>query len=107
MEQSDSSLGNKKAILEYWSLVEFFSPYILENVLDSKQNYQKIYEVEPERQPLPWINAEIISEDDMATPFAKAFNLYLGLFNIEETKDMACRNLATKRRVSWKSYGDC
>ena len=83
------SLEHKRAILEYWTLVEFFSPYILENTLDNKQSYQKIYADEPISEPLPWLNAQTIEENDPKTPFAKGYHLYLGLFSIEETADRA------------------
>ncbi len=101
MEPPDS-LERKKAILEYWTLVEFFSPYILENTLDTKQCYQKIYANETTSQPLPWLGAEAIKEDDPATPFAKGYHLYLGLFSVEETADRA-RHVFAKQPSQWQS----
>ncbi len=104
------SYEQKKAILEYWTLVEFFSPYILENVLDPKQRYQKIYFEEEPRTPLPWQNAPIISEDDPSTPYAKGYHLYLGLFSVEETADLARHAFAERpsywQSVNWRSCGD-
>ena len=70
MEEPDS-LENKQAILEYWTLVEFFSPYILENTLNHKQYYQKIYADKPSNEPLPWLNAQIIGENDPALHLPK------------------------------------
>lgn len=101
MEGPDS-LENKQAILEYWTLVEFFSPYILENTLNHKQDYLKIYADEPSNEPLPWLDAQIIGENDPATPYAKGYYLYLGLFNIEETADRA-RHTFSKQPSQWKS----
>lgn len=92
----------KRAILEYWMLVEFFSPYLLENALDSKQKYQKIYRDEPGNEPLPWLNAQVIQEDDPASPFAKGYHLYLGLFSVEETADRA-RHAFAKVPSQWQS----
>lgn len=102
------SLAQKKAILEYWSLVEFFSPYLLDNALDSKKTYQKIYASEPLSYPLPWLNSEIIPENDSRTPLAKGYQLYLGLFNIEETADRA-RHVFTSKPSDWQSmnWKDC
>lgn len=106
MEQSDC-LARKRAILEYWTLVEFFSPFLLENALDNKQTYQKIYADDPLTPSLPWLNAEIIPENDPATPFAKGYHLYLGLFNIEETADRARHAFANQpsqwQSVDWRS----
>lgn len=105
--ESPDSLKNKQAILEYWTLVEFFSPYILESTLNNKQYYQKIYSDEYSKDPLPWLNAPIILEKDPATPFVKAYNLYLGLFNIEETADRARHTFAQQpsewQSVNWRS----
>ncbi len=101
MEKPDS-LENKQAILEYWTLVEFFSPYILENTLNNKQQYRKIYANESSSEPLPWLNAPIIRKDNPATPFAKGYSLYLGLFNIEETADRA-RHTFAKQPSQWQS----
>lgn len=102
MEIPDS-LECKRAILEYWSLVEFFSPYIIENMLDPKLNYQKIYA----GTPLPWLNEEIIEEIDPATPFAKGYHLYLGLFSMEETADRARHTFAEQlsdwQSINWRS----
>ncbi len=101
MEEPDS-LEYKRAILEYWTLVEFFSPYILENTLNNKQYYQKIYADELSREPLPWLNVPPIQENDLATPFAKGYTLYLGLFSFEETADRA-RHTFAKLPSQWKS----
>src|SRR5262245_30917559 len=103
MEENDS-LMHKQSILEYWTLVEFYYPYLLENALDHKQFYQKIYANEPlpSGQALPWLNAEIIPEDDPTTPFAKGYHLYLALFNIEETADRA-RHAFAKQPSQWQS----
>ena len=102
MQQEPDSLEHKKAILAYWTLVEFFSPYILENALDGKQHYQKIYADEPATKSLPWLNAPIIHEDDPTTPFAKGYHIYLGLFSVEETADRA-RHVFTKQPSQWQS----
>lgn len=102
MEMPDS-LAKKQAILEYWTLIEFFSPFILENVLDNKQNYQKIYADETfQENQLPWLYAPVIKEDDPASPFAKGYNVYLGLFSIEETSDRA-RHTFAKEPSLWQS----
>lgn len=101
MQEADF-LEQKKAILEYWTLVEFFSPYILENALDSKQTYQKIYAEEAHSSLPAWINAEVIAENDPVNPFAKGYHLYLGLFSIEETADRA-RHAFAKQQSQWKS----
>lgn len=101
MKEPDS-LAHKQAILEYWTLVEFFSPYLIENALNHKQVYQKIYANESLSQPLPWLDVEIISENDPATPFAKGYHLYLGLFNIEETADRA-RHVFAQQPSQWQS----
>lgn len=106
MEEPDS-LSHKKAILEYWTLVEFFSPYILENTLNHKQNTQKIYIDELLSKPLPWLNAPTIEENDPTIPFAKGYHLYLGLFNIEETADRARHTFAMQsshwHSINWQS----
>lgn len=106
MEKPDS-LENKQAILKYWTLIEFFSPFLLENRLDNKQHYQKIYANEPSSEPLPWLNAKIIEESDPSTPFAKGYSLYLGIFSIEETADRARHAFATQtslwQSVNWQS----
>lgn len=101
MEEPES-LAAKRAILEYWTLVEFFSPYILDNVLNNKQSYLKIYADEHSSEPLPWLKAPIIHENDPTTPFAKGYHLYLGLFSIEETADRA-RHTFTQNPSQWKS----
>ena len=101
MEKPDS-LEHKQAILEYWTLIEFFSPYILDNVLDHRQCYQKIYADKHSNAPLPWLSAQTIREDDSATPFAKGYNLYLGLFSLEETADRA-RHTFAKQPSQWQS----
>jgi hypothetical protein len=101
MEEPDS-LSEKRAILEYWTLVEFFSPYVLENSLSHKQNLQKIYADELSNELLPWWNAQTIEEDDPATPYAKGFRLYLGLFSVEETADRA-RHTFTSQPSQWQS----
>ena len=101
MEEPDS-LKHKQAILEYWTLVEFFSPYILENTINNKQDYQKIYANDPLNEPLPWLNAPTIQENDPATPFAKGYYLYIGLFSIEETADRA-RHAFAKQPSQWQS----
>lgn len=102
------SRENKQAILEYWTLVEFFSPYNLEHILPPDQHYQKIYANEPSNAPLPWLAAPVIQEHDSATPFAKEFYLYLGLFSFEETADRA-RHTFAKQSNEWKSvnWRDC
>ena len=97
-----NSLSEKRALLEYWTLIEFFSPYILDNVLDTKQIYQKIYAETIETKPLPWQNAPIIDETDPSTPFAKGYHLYLGLFSVEETADQA-RHTFAKTPSQWES----
>lgn len=106
MEEPDS-LAHKRAILEYWTLVEFFSPYLIDNVLDNRRSYQKIYANEPVSQSLPWLNVEIIPENDSRTPFAKGYHLYLGLFSIEETADKARHAFANQpsqwQSVDWQS----
>ena len=43
MEQEPDSLEHKKAILEYWTLVEFFSPYILENALEIRSTNRLVF----------------------------------------------------------------
>lgn len=101
MEEPDF-LKNKQAILEYWTLVEFFSPYTLENILNSKQSYQKIYADAPSSESLPWLNATAIQENDPATPFTKGYCLYLGLFSIEETADRA-RHAFAPHPSQWQS----
>lgn len=108
MEEADS-LEYKRSILEYWTLVEFFSPYILENVLNHRLIYQKIYEDVPPSEPLPWLEAPTIEENDPATPFAKGYYLYLGLFNVEETADRARHTFAGQpsywQSINWKNCG--
>lgn len=101
-------IAHKQAILDYWTLVEFFSPYLLENVLDSKKRYQKIYADEPLSCPLPWYGSEVISENDPQTPFAKGYHLYLGLFSIAETADRA-RHVFSGQKSEWQSmnWKDC
>jgi len=101
MEEPDS-LRHKQAILDYWTLVEFFTPYILENTLNHKQNCQTIYVDELSSKPLPWLNAQTIEENDPTTPFAKGYYLYLGLFSIEETADRA-RHTFAKQPSQWQS----
>ncbi len=101
MEKPDF-LTSKQAILEYWTLVEFFSPYLLENVLENRQVYQKIYASEPSPPSLPWLNAAVLPENTSLTPFAKGYHLYLGLFNIEETADRA-RHAFAKQPSHWQS----
>jgi len=106
MEEPDC-LKNKQAILEYWTLVEFFSPYNLENILNPKQSYQKIYADGPSGESLPWLNAKTIQENDPSTPFAKGYTLYLGLFSIEETADRARHTYASQlsqwQSINWQS----
>jgi hypothetical protein len=108
-----NSSAQKQAILEYWTLVEFFSPYLLENVLDSKKIYQKIYAEEPSNtppHPLPWLNAEVIPEKDPRTPYARGYQIYLGLFSIEETADRArhvfAKQASESQSVNWKDCGE-
>ena len=72
-------MENKRAILEYWTSLEFFSPYLLDSVLDSKKKYQKIYAEGP-TEILPWALAPAIREHDPTTPLVKGYHLYLGLF---------------------------
>jgi hypothetical protein len=100
--EEPESLEHKLAILEYWTLVEFFSPYTFENSLNNKSHYQKIYADEQSRKPLPWLNAPTLQENDPATPFAKGYTLYLGLFNFEETADRA-RHAFSKLPSHWRS----
>lgn len=62
----------KQVILEYWTMIEFFSPYSLDGVLNSENNIQKIFtEDKPLEQLLPWSDAPVINEHDKTTPFAK------------------------------------
>jgi hypothetical protein len=96
------SLHDKQAILEYWSLVEFFTPFVLENAINHKQHYQKVYGETPLKEALPWIDINVIDENDPATPFAKRYHLYLGLFSIEETSDRA-RHVFANMPSQWQS----
>jgi hypothetical protein len=106
MEEPES-LGYKRSILEYWTLVEFFSPYILEHALSSKHSYQKIYADQQANEPLPWLRAEPLDENDSTSPFAKRYHLYLALFSIEETADYARHTFAPQpsewSSVNWRS----
>lgn len=97
-----TSLQRKQSILEYWTLVEFFSPYLLESVLDFNQSYLRVHAEPHLNDPLPWLNTEIFEEDDPFTPFAQGYHLYLGLFNIEETADLARHSFA-KEESQWQS----
>lgn len=108
MQEPESS-RSKQAILDYWTLVEFFSPYILDNALHTNQNIQKLYAGDSARELLPWLNAPIIAEGNPADPFAKGYQLFLGLFNIEETADKARHVFAHQaslwESVSWRNCG--
>ncbi len=95
-------LLEKQATLEYWTLVEFFSPYNLDNHLNSQKTYQKIYAGDESSPDLPWLNASLIPEHSQETPFAKGYHLYLGLFSIEETADRA-RHTFAKIPSEWQS----
>jgi hypothetical protein len=101
VEEPDA-FSKKQAILKYWTLVEFFSPYILENVLDNKRSYRKIYTDDKSCECLPWLNVPVIDEQDQATPLAKGYHLYLGLFSVEETADRA-RHTFSQNPSHWQS----
>lgn len=108
--EEPGSLSKSQATLEYWTLVEFFSPYHLESNLNSKQTYPKIYEGDATSSKLlPWLDAFVIPEHHPATPFAKGYNLYLGLFNVKETADRARHTFATLpsewKSINWQACG--
>lgn len=94
------SFDRKRAILEYWTLVEFFSPYLLEDLRDSGHLYQRVFA--DEQANLPWGEQKALAEDDPASPFAKAYTLYLGLFSTEETADRA-RHVFHDKPSTWQS----
>ena len=76
MEAVDS-LEYKRAILEYWMLVEFFSPYLLDPFLNSNQHYQRVFA--EDQIDLPWSEHKALAEDDPGSTFSKGYHLYLGL----------------------------
>jgi len=100
--QGDGVSDHKKAILEYWAHLEFFTPYLLETVLDSTIKYQKLYADQPPKEPLPWAETPVIPENDPRSPFVKGYHLYLGLFSIEETADRA-RHVFAANSQPWNS----
>ncbi|MFQ5729221.1 MAG: hypothetical protein ACE5GN_02535, partial [Waddliaceae bacterium] len=99
MEAADS-LEYKRAILEYWMLVEFFSPYLLDHFLNSNQHYQRVFIDEPSN--LPWSEHKTLAEEDLTSTFAKGYHLYLGLFSTEETADRA-RHVFYEKPSVWQS----
>ena len=105
--QEPDSLEKKQAILEYWTLVEFFSPYPLENTLANKQHCQKIFADKSLNDTLVWQHREPISEHDPTSPFTKGYHLYLGIFSIEETADLARHTFAKEpsvwQSINWRS----
>ncbi|MFI0435483.1 MAG: AAA domain-containing protein [Parachlamydiaceae bacterium] len=109
MQPSDS-LEHKQAILNYWALVEFFSPYHLENTLDSPKKGQKIYAQDNLNEKLAWLNAPLIEKNNPSTPFAKGYSLYLGLFSTEETADRARHYFAKEQSncqsLNWRNCGN-
>ncbi|MGA8163898.1 MAG: AAA domain-containing protein, partial [Waddliaceae bacterium] len=100
MESTDDFLEYKRSILHYWTLVEFFSPYLLDNLLNNSQQYQRVYADQP--CGFPWSEEEALAEDDPASPFVKGYQLYLGLFSIEETADRA-RHVFSEHPSAWQS----
>lgn len=99
MEEADC-LKQKRAILEYWTLVEFFSPYLLDNYLHNKQQNQRVFVDVP--AILPWSEKKVLDENDPASAFAKGYHLYLGLFSTEETADRA-RHVFHDKPSIWQS----
>ena len=103
MKRSDETtdhLERKRAILDYWTLVEFFSPYLLDNILGDKQNIQRVYVDQP--CDFPWSVEMPLAEDDPGSAFVKGYHLYLGIFSTEETADRA-RHVFVEKPNDWHS----
>lgn len=94
------SLNEKRAILEYWTLVEFFSPYLLDHFFERLDSCQRVFA--DEVSLLPWSEERELVEEDPKSTMAKGYHLYLGVFSIEETADRA-RHVFHEKPNVWES----
>ncbi|MBF8264127.1 MAG: hypothetical protein HW387_1792 [Parachlamydiales bacterium] len=99
MELADPT-AHKRAILEYWTLVEFFTPYLLDIALATEEHFERVFPEEP--MALPWSNQTPLAEHDSSSIHAKGYYVYLGVFSIEETADRA-RHVFCERTNTWQS----
>ncbi len=107
MEALPSQTLHQTAVLKYWTQIEFFSPYLLDSVLDLNQHYQRIFPDQP--CTLPWMEKEPYEENDRSSLYKLGYYLYLGLFSTEETADRArhvfCQKPSVWQSVDWRQCG--
>jgi|GEM_PF-4186730 len=72
MELADPT-AHKRAILEYWTLVEFFTPYLLDIALATEEHFERVFPEEP--MALPWSNHTPLAEHDSSSIHASEIKL--------------------------------
>lgn len=100
MQKQIDHIQKKKDILQYWSQVEFFQPYFLDSVIDRQQKKEYVYRDTP--CTLPWEYEKTLEQDSPINPMKIGYQVYFGIFNIEETADRA-RHVFCKKPNSWQS----
>lgn len=94
-----NSLSYKQDILEYWTQVEFFTPY-QPDIFKFYKKEQGVYKNKP--VILPWCQQAPLKKDDDQCPRRLGYNLYLGLFSIKEIADHA-RHFFKAKPTMWRT----